>query len=228
MAILIYVIVISLVIVALIQFGLPAYYRANQKLEGVKTLDSSSSLRTIILALILPLSIGFSFAFMAAKIAACGGWLNPGFIIGLVAGIVLSIILIQLIPRVFKAESKVIVGGALVVSLMIALSSFLYSPALDNFNSVDAYHHPIYEPVGTEVVNSVISFLGNAFPMEDYPVIHTDNTIYSPESSFINTFANITNLCYLIVSFISLYAIVTGPYKRDKERILRKIEMLEK
>lgn len=131
-----FVIITSLVFIALINFGLPVYYKATKDAEVKDFIESSSSRNTIFLSLILPLFIGLS----------------------------------------------------------------------------------IYKAVDVQWVNSVIAFIGNIFPMEDYPVIHSESRIYSPEHSFLQTFTLVSEIAYTVVGITSLYALVKDSIKRAKNQ----------
>ena len=138
MNVLIYVIIVSIVIIALIQFGLPVLFRAKKKLEETKTISKVSSIWTITLSLTLPILIGLAFGFMSASFAACLGWLNYGFGFGLFSGIALCIALLYQLPTLYKIRSSKALLGAMSVSLLIAISSLFFYPALSNYDGVDS------------------------------------------------------------------------------------------
>ena len=213
-----FVIITSLVFIALINFGLPVYYKATKDAEVKDFIESSSSRNTILLSLVLPLFIGLSFAYMAAKTAACSGWVNAGLVLGMIAGILFSIMLIRLIPKLIQYKSKIVIGGALAISFLLALSSIFLMVGLNSWDSLDGYHHPIYKAVDMQWVNSVIAFIGNIFPMEDYPVIHSESRIYSPEHSFLQTFTLVSEIAYTVVGITSLYGLVKDSIKRAKNQ----------
>ena len=95
------------------------------------------------------------WACVAARTAACSGWLNPSVSIGLI----LSVFILYLI---YKSFSKILWNYkivTLVISLcfavlLTAFSSFI-SPALHNFTEVDEYHHPVFVPVNNEWINAL-------------------------------------------------------------------------
>jgi hypothetical protein len=105
------------------------------------------------------------------------------------------------------------------VSLLIAISSFFFYPALSNFNEVDSFHHPIYLAVDNGFVNSVISYLGDVFPMQDYPISSTDTEVYSPEHSFLESFTTASNFSYAVVGIVSVVAIFGGKAEEKKKKI---------
>ena len=109
--------------------------------------------------------------------------------------------------------------GAMGVSLLIAISSFFFYPALSNYNAVDSFHHPIYLAVDNGFANSVISYLGDVFPMQDYPISSTDTEIYSPEHSFLETFTTASNFSYAVVGILSIFAVFGGKTKENKRKI---------
>lgn len=220
MNVLIYVIIVSIVIIALIQFGLPVLFRAKKKLEETKTISKVSSIWTITLSLTLPILIGLAFGFMSASVAACLGWLNYGFGFGLFSGIALCIALLYQLPTLYKIRSSKALLGAMGVSLLIAISSFFFYPALSNFNEVDSFHHPIYLAVDNGFVNSVISYLGDIFPMQDYPISSTDTEIYSPERSFLESFTTASNFSYAVVGIVSVVAIFGGKAEEKRRKFL--------
>lgn len=213
-----FVIITSLVFIALINFGLPVYFNAVKDAEVKEFIASSSSRNTILSSIVLPLCIGLSFAYMAAETAACGGWINPGMSLGLFAGILFCIMLIRVIPSLIKCKSKIVIGAALLVSFMIALSSIFLTVGLNSWDNVDHYHHPIYKAVDMQWVNMIIAFLGRTFPMEEYPIIHIDTRVYSPEHSFLQTFTLISEIAYTVVGITSLYAVVKDSIKRAKNQ----------
>jgi hypothetical protein len=213
-----FVIITSLVFVALINFGLPVYYKATKDAEVKDFIEPSSLRNTILLSLVLLLFIGLSFAYMSAETAACSGWVNPGLALGMIAGILFSIILIKLIPKLIQYKSKIVIGGTLVISFLLALSSIFLMVGLNSWDSLDEYNHPIYKAVDMQWVNSVIAFIGNIFPMEDYPVIHMESRVYSPEHSFLQTFTLVSEMAYTVVGLTSLYATVKESIKRTKDQ----------
>jgi len=218
MNILSFVIITSLVIVALISFGLPAYYESTKDVEVKAIMTSSSSRNTILFSLVLPLCIGLSFAYMAAETAACGGWINPGLALGMIAGIVFSIVLIKLIPKLMQCKSKVVIGSSLLISFLLALSTIFLTIGLNSWDELDFYHHPIYRPIDIQWVNSIIGFIGRIFPMEDYPVIELENKVYSPEYSFVQTFSTVSEIAYTVVMVTSLYGVIKDNIKRTKNQ----------
>ena len=206
----------SIAILAIVGLGNPVYSIAKRKSkDGMSKL---SSLRTIVLSLTIPLFAGLSFACMAAKVAACSGWVNPGFIWGLIAGIVCFLLLIYLIPNLYQCESKLVIGVSSLIICLLSVSSIFISTGLNSWDSVDYYHHPIYVPIDTEWVNTVIAFVGRMFPMEDYPVISIETTIYSPESSFLWAFILLTEIAYGVVAITSIIAVRKSISKSSKKR----------
>jgi hypothetical protein len=213
-----FVIITSLVFIALINFGLPVYFNAIKDAEVEEFIASSSSRNTILSSIVLPLCIGLSFAYMAAEIAACGGWINSRMILGFFAGILFCIMLIRVIPSLIKCRSKVVISAALLVSFLIALSSIFLMVGLNSWDSIDHYHHPIYKAVDMQWVNMIITFLGKTFPMEDYPIIHIETRVYSPEHSFLQTFTLVSEMTYTVVIITSLYAIVKDSVKKTENQ----------
>jgi len=218
MNILSFVIITSLVIIALISFGLPAYFEASKDVEVKAIITSSSSRNTILFSLVLPLCIGLSFGYMAAETAACGGWINPGLALGMIAGIIFSIVLIKLIPKLIQCRSKIVIGSSLLISFLLALSTIFLTIGLNSWDELDFYHHPIYRPIDIQWVNSVIGFIGRIFPMEDYPVIELENKVYSPEYSFVQTFSTVSEIAYTAVMVASLYGVIKDNIKRTKNQ----------
>ena len=159
------------------------------------------------------------WACVAARTAACSGWFNPSVPIGLI----LSIVIVYII---FKSFSKILWNYkivTLVISLcfavlLTAFSSFI-SPALHNFTEVDEYHHPVFVPVNNEWINALIVQLGKIFPMSDnYPVIHLERRIYSPESSFIFTFTMVFQaLCSIVGIIMAIFLCVEYEMKKTSE-----------
>ena len=159
------------------------------------------------------------WACVAARTAACSGWLNPSVSIGLI----LSVFILYLI---YKSFSKILWNYkivTLVISLcfavlLTAFSSFI-SPALHNFVEVDEYHHPVFVPVNNEWINALIVQLGKMFPMSDnYPVIHLERRIYSPESSFIFTFTMVFQaLCSIVGIIMAIFLCVEHEMKKTSE-----------
>ena len=200
---------LSLIVVFLIHFRIPECFGVGW--SDSKKAISYSRTRTILLAIFLPILIGFSIAYTPAKIAACSGWVNPWFGLGLFCGVNLCCILATRINLITKEKSYLVIGFSISISFILCLLLLALTPGLSSFEELDFHHHPIFIPVNSSWVNSVIDFLSKSFPMEDFPVIRLEKKIYSPEYSFINAFVDVSCFVYLIVIVVSLYGII-----RDK------------
>jgi len=54
--------------------------------------------------------------------------------------------------------------------------------------------------------------------MEDYPIIHIETRVYSPEHSFLQTFTLVSEMTYTVVIITSLYAIVKDSVKKTENQ----------
>ncbi len=159
------------------------------------------------------------WACVAARTVACSGWLNPSVPIGSILSIVIVYIIFKSFLKIlWNYKIATLVISLCIVVLLTVFSSFI-SPALHNFVEVDEYHHPVFVPVNNEWINALIVQLGKMFPMSDnYPVIHLERRIYSPESSFIFTFTMVFQvLCSIVGIIMAIFLCVEYDMKRLSE-----------